>query len=340
MRLLVVTQAVDRNDQALGFFHRWLVQFGQRFESVQVICLKEGEHDLPQNVSVHSLGKEGGVSRIKYIWRFYRYIFSLRKEYDAVFVHMNQEYVLLGGKFWWLLRKHVVLWRNHKKGSFFTRVAVWRSQTVCYTSPEAYVAKFKKAVQMPIGIDTGFFKLGLPPREDSILFLGRFDAVKNPDIFLEAIENLRKNGVDVSVHVYGDPTPGRESYVREIKQRFANVPNVFFHPSIPHEQTAELYRSHSLYVNITPSGSFDKTIGEAMASGCVVVVANEALRGVLPDTLIVDPQSPESVARGIQSALEMDNIAQENLVKRLREYVEREHSLSLLAEKLVALYKA
>src|ERR1041385_8548279 len=121
MRLLVTTQAVDLNDPVLGFFHRWIEELAKHYEHVHVICLKEGEQRLPSNVSVHSLGKEQGRSRVKYLVLFYRYIWTLRNEYDAVFVHMNQEYVLLGWKLWFLLGKRIVLWRNHKKGSFLTR---------------------------------------------------------------------------------------------------------------------------------------------------------------------------------------------------------------------------
>ena len=158
MRLLIVTQAVDLNDPILGFFHSWIEELAKRCESVHVICLKEGRHNLPANVRIHSLGKESGVSRLHYIWRFYKYIWVLRNEYDTVFVHMNQEYVLLGGKFWRLWRERIILWRNHKMGSIWTHIAGFFAHTVCYTSPSAYVASFKNAVHMPIGIDTDVFK--------------------------------------------------------------------------------------------------------------------------------------------------------------------------------------
>ena len=140
MRLLITTQAVDLDDPILGFFHSWIKALSQNCASVHVICLKEGRYNLPSNVRVHSLGKEGGQSRLKYIWRFYKYIWTLRNEYDSVFVHMNQEYVLFGGKFWRFLGKRVVLWRNHKIGSVWTHVAAMLSNIVCYTSPSAYVA--------------------------------------------------------------------------------------------------------------------------------------------------------------------------------------------------------
>jgi len=352
MRLLICTQAVDKNDPVLGFFHQWLREFARHFEHIHVVCLKEGEHDLPSNVSVHSLGKpsaakamEGkggrGISRTKYIWNFFRYIWLLRNNYDAVFVHMNQEYVLLGGKLWWLLRKRVVLWRNHKKGSITTRLAAYLAHTICYTSPAAYVAGFKNAVQMPIGIDTNLFTpRGKASDANSILFLGRLDAVKHPDIFLGALDVLERGGVTFRADVYGDPTPGRGSYAEELRGRFSATQGVVFHPGVRNDQTPTIYAEHAIYVNLTPSGSFDKTIGEAMSSGCLVVAANEALRGVLPDELIVDPQKPESVIAGIRAALGMDEAARAKLSERSRTYIEHEHSLSLLASKLTALYKS
>ena len=100
MKLLIITQKVDKQDAVLGFFHRWLLEFTKNFEKITVICLERGVFDLPHNAKVLSLGKEQGKSRVKYLWNFYKYIWSERKNYDTVFVHMNQEYVLLGAPIW------------------------------------------------------------------------------------------------------------------------------------------------------------------------------------------------------------------------------------------------
>ena len=109
MKLIIFTQKVDQNDTVFSFFHSWIIEFATHSESVIVVCLYEGVHDLPSNVRVYSLGKEKGVSRWTYILRFYTYIVSFRREYDAVFVHQNQEYVLLGAFIWKLLRKQIYL---------------------------------------------------------------------------------------------------------------------------------------------------------------------------------------------------------------------------------------
>ena len=58
MRLLILTQKVDINDNNLGFFHRWIEEFARHCESVIVVCLQKGEYHLPPNVKILSLGKE------------------------------------------------------------------------------------------------------------------------------------------------------------------------------------------------------------------------------------------------------------------------------------------
>ncbi|MBI4087790.1 glycosyltransferase family 4 protein [Candidatus Kaiserbacteria bacterium] len=334
MRLLVCTQAVDRDDPVLGFFHQWLAEFARRAEHVHVICLKEGSHALPTNVSVHSLGKESGRSLFKYLLRFFSYVWRLRNEYDAVFVHMNEEYVLLGGLLWRMLGKRIVLWRNHKIGSFLTRIASSLAHVVCFTSPAAYVAGYKNAVRMPIGVDTDRFAPRGERARSSILFLGRLDAVKNPETFLQALTRLAEEQVRFSADVYGDPSEGREEYARRLKETYRNNPSIRFFPSVRNEETPPIYAAHDVYVNLTPSGSFDKTIGEAMASGCVAVVANDAVKVALGSGLLAPPNDRVRVADAIHKALSLTPDERRAIVKKQREYIEREHSLSLLVEKL------
>lgn len=346
MRLLVCTQKVDKNDDVLGFFHGWLLEFAKHFSRVTVICLEEGAHDLPSHVRVFSLGKERHCSRprplriLQYIGVFVRNAVRMRKEYDAVFVHMNQEYVLLGGLLWRLLRKKVVLWRNHAKGNALTRLAVAFADAVCHTSPKAYVAGYKKAMRLGIGIDTDFFT---PPRElpdpSSILFLGRLDPVKKADVFVEALARIF---APFTAHLYGSPTDAASLYAKKIRK--AAEPLVArgvlsIRESVPFKETPALYQKHALYVNLTPSGSFDKTIGEAAASGCIIVCANQALKGVVRKEFLADDKDPRDVTRAIEAALHMPPQERAEESQKLRAYVESDHSLSLLARRIRDLFK-
>lgn len=336
MRLLICTQAVDCDDPVLGFFHRWIEEVAKRSTSVHVICLKEGRHALPANVHVHSLGKESGGSRMKYVVRFFRSVWDLRNEYDAVLVHMNEEYVLLAGIAWLFWGKRVVLWRNHKMGSWRTRLAVLCAHVVCHTSPEAYVAQFSNARIMPIGIDTTrFAPKETPPDAGTILFFGRLDAVKNPETFLLAMQLIAGSNSSAHANVYGDPSPGRESYAADLKKRFSSLQNVTFHGAVTNERAPEIYRAHAIYVNATPSGSFDKTIGEAMAAGCIVIASNAAVQSVLhPDVFVANPKSPENLARALRAALSLSLEEQRSEAARLQTWVRENHSLELLMRRL------
>jgi glycosyltransferase involved in cell wall biosynthesis len=278
MNLLIITQKVDKNDPILGFFHRWLEELAKHYESLVVICLEKGEYSLPENVKVLSLGKEklkieNSKLKIKfrYILNFYKYIWEERRNYDAVFVHMNQEYMILAGDLWRLMGKKVYLWRNHAKGDIFTRLAVWLSHKVFYTSPQSFTARFKKAVQMPVGIDTDFFKPD-PMVErvpNSILFLGRISPVKKVLEFVEWFNTLEQK---FTATVAGGALPKDKQYEEKARSRASD--RIKFIGPVTQDEALKLYQTHEMYVNKTPAGSFDKTIFEAAASGMKLMVDN------------------------------------------------------------------
>ncbi|MGB3921700.1 MAG: glycosyltransferase [Minisyncoccia bacterium] len=275
MKLLILTQSVDKQDPVLGFFCRWVEEFAKRAESVTVIALGVGEYSFAPNVKVLSLGKESGKSKFKYLLRFYKYIWGERKNYDAILVHMNEEYVILGWKLWFILGKRIFLWRNHAKGGFWTYLAVLFSKKVFYTSPASFTARFKKAVQMPVGVDTEFFKpdSSVPKQPNSILFLGRIAPVKK---VLEFVEWFKTLGGEARAVVAGEALPRDKDYETLVKNRAPE--KVKFVGAVDESQALRLYQSHETYVNMTPAGSFDKTIFEAAATGTRVKVANPDLK--------------------------------------------------------------
>jgi glycosyltransferase involved in cell wall biosynthesis len=340
MRILIITQAVDMNDTVLGFFHSWLQEFSHTFENVEVICLKEGEHAFPPNVRVHSLGKEKKASQFKYIFNFYRYILSLK--YDGVFIHMNEEYVLLGGWWWKLFGKRIVLWRNFATGSFMTPLAATLSTAVCYTSPDSFTSRYSNSVKMPIGIDTNIFKphSELPPLK-KVLVLGRLDAIKRVELFVGGLLLLHEKGIDFDASVYGNPTYPEIPYVTDLIKQGESVitaGKLSIYSGIPNTKTPEIYTKNAVYVNVTTSGSFDKTIGEAMGAGCIVVTCNSGVREVVPGALFVEQATDEGVARALESALSLTEMDRKALVEKQRNFIIENHSLKLLAINLRALY--
>jgi glycosyltransferase involved in cell wall biosynthesis len=309
MKLLFVTQVLDMDDSVLGAYHTWVVKLAEKVEAITVICLYEGEHDLPTNVEVHSLGKEKGRhSSLVYAVRFKLLAWQLRDEYDAVFIHMNQEYLLIAGPLWKLLGKRMYMYRNHYAGSILTDIAAAFCTKVFCTSKSSYTAKYKKTVLMPVGVDTERFHsdTGLVRKPRSVLFLARIAPSKRPDVFIEALGLLIARGVSFVGSVYGSPLPEDIRYYESLKARAEELGlhgRVEFHAAIPNNTAVRIYQEHEIFVNCSPSGMFDKTLFEAAASGCFVIAVSEDFARLTGEESHFDG-TPESLAKQLEQAFE------------------------------------
>lgn len=342
MKLLLFTQAVDINDPTLSVYHRWVLEFAKHFEFITVICLKAGQYDLPSNVRVLSLGKESSRSRLKYIQNFYRYIFREKKIYDTVFIHMNQEYVLLGGIFWKMMGKRIYMWRNHHAGSIFTDIAAAFCAKIFCTSKFSYTAKYKKTAIMPVGIDTDFFvkrpEITKIPR--SILFLSRMAPVKKPHIFIKALVLLKKKGVSFRASFFGDPLPSDEQYYNSLKEMMAReglIESVRFYPGVPNDQTVEIFNEHEIFVNFSSSGMYDKTIFEAMACETMILATNKNLTGLIPEFFTAVEDDAENIAMKLEKLLAFSLNEKTKWGGELRRVAVEHHSLRELGNKLATL---
>jgi glycosyltransferase involved in cell wall biosynthesis len=353
MRLLICTQKVSIDDDVLGFMHGWLKQFAEVCESVEVICLEKGRYELPENVSVHSLGKESVphhmpiyrhmVVRVLYVVRFYRCVLKVRGRYDAVLVHMNPEYMLLGGLWWRLSGVPIGLWYNHKMGGVRARSGITLAKHVFYTSPFAFAARFKKATRMPAGIDTEQFTPDYSHRrQNAILSLGRIDPVKKLEVLVEALQKLTDQGISFAARFYGNPTSDR-SYFERLKKKAEQLVTqgaVRFLPAVPNARAAAVYNEHAIFVNATSAGSFDKSVLEAAACEVPVLSCNPSFRGLLPDELLFREGDSADLAEKLAALLSKSNEELRELGRVLRQAVIREQSLSLLVPRVLATLRA
>jgi len=336
MRLLVITQKIDKNDTVLGFFHGWVIELSKKVESIEVICLEKGVYELPGNVTVYSLGKEDGASKIKYVYNFYKYLNLISGSYDKVFVHMNQEYILLAGLYWKIKNIPVYLWRNHPVGGVFTKISIWFSNKVFCTSSQSFTAKYKKAVVMPAGIDTNVFKVlsGAVRKKYSICMVGRIAPIKHNDLAIYAIKDLVASGAQVTLTIVGSFLERDKNYVEFVKKYVEEnslSPRVYFLDGVEPSKISEIYSSHEICLNLTDSGSFDKTIVEAAACGAIPLVSNVSLKGLIPEECITEPDS-NRIAQSINDLLQPHKRIE--IQKELEGFVKTQ-SLEALLSKLI-----
>ncbi len=339
MKLLICTQAVDRSDPILGFFHRWIEEFSKYFESVVVICLWEGEHSLPHNVRVFSLGKEHKkAGKVLYALRFLRHVWRLRRQYDVILVHMNQEYILLAGWLWRLLGKKVFMWRNHYSGNFLTARAVRQCKKVFFTSQFSYTARFPHAVRMPVGIDTEKFDRmpDIPRDPQAILFLARIAPSKKPHLFLQALAILARRDVQFSASIYGSALPSDEAYRRELQHMSSEwglEERVRFYPGIPNHETPAVFNRHGIFVNCSPSGMYDKTIFEAAACECLVMASSKDFAEIVDPQFIFKEDNAEDLADKLSQLLKLPLLERQGMASALRN-VAKDQSIETLGKRL------
>lgn len=315
MKLLIVTQAVDTGDPILGFFVRWIEEFARHLESVEVICLKLGRSDLPKNVRVHSLGKEHGVaSRVAYAWHFLKLIWKLRNDYDAVFVHMNPEYVVLGGLLWRLWGKRIALWYTHKSVNATLRLAVLLSHIIFTASKESFRLQSEKAHVRGHGIDVDFFSpdSGIT-RGTAVLSAGRLSPTKRHDLVIHAAEHFSND-----VWIVGE---GPEQHrLENLVKNLSLASRVRFLGPQTQEELREEYRRAGVFVHVSETGSLDKVVLEALACGLPVITTNTTLADI-PVTVV--SATPLALAKEVRATRHMDT-------QSLVAYVRERHSLQRL----------
>lgn len=346
MKLLIITQKVDNQDDVLGFMHRWIEQFAAQCEQVTVICLFEGRHALPANVRVFSLGKEKGVSRLEYLVRFFGIIWRERAAYDSVFVHMNQVYVLLGGLLWRALGKRVALWYAHGHVPKTLLLAEKFAHVIFTSTNSGFRLPSKKIRVVGQGIDTGFFcpKEGKSEEGFRIVVVGRISPVKNYETLILAAEKLQHEIEGLSVEIVGGAgLPEQEKYLDQLKKlvtekKLKDV--VRFAGPLANNDIVSCLQRADLFVNTSFTGSLDKAVLEAMSCGVPVLTCNEALVEVLgpyTNQLMFEKKDVSELTQKIKYLERVGSGERVRLGQKLRKIVIQDHSLPRFVGKIISL---
>lgn len=338
-RLLIITQAVDTNDKALGFFHRWIEVFAEEYQSVLVVCLSQGAHTLPGNVEVISLGKESGSSKLVQAKKFLHTIWKRRASYDSVFVHMNPIYLVLGGWAFRLLKKRVVLWYTHRHVDLKLRIGVLMADVVATVSPETMRVRTNKKMVTGHGIDTAAFDtqpvLNSPHQ---ILVVGRIAPVKRIRECVEALAELIKQHPQATMTFIGEPgSSSDEEYKKSIVRRIEELgitDRVTWFGGVPQANLIQQYKQYGTLLSLTETGSFDKVVLEAALSGLLVCTPNTAFVESLPEECIIRDDTPLGTAHTLNILINLPTQERLNIQRQLIGYVQKEHALQGLILRL------
>jgi glycosyltransferase involved in cell wall biosynthesis len=344
MKLLILTQKVDQDDEILGFFHNWILEFSKHCDQLTIICLQAGKYDFPDKIKVLSLGKETGASSLKYTWRFYKYIWQERKNYDNVFVHMNQIYVILGAWLWRLWHKKIALWYVHRQVSSKLRIAAKWTHLIFSVSKNSFRLVSAKLRLVGHGIDTKKFQcLDQKINADilRIISVGRITKIKDLKTLILAA-SLLNNKLEQKfvVDIIGGPVTAEDKkYLADLyklvkEQNLEQIVN--FTGAISNAKMADIYCQSDILVNLAPTGGVDKVVLEAMSCKTPVLVANQSFApdfGEQASNLIFIHGDVDDLASKLQHLIQQSD--SNELGDFLRKQVVKNHELSRLINKIV-----
>lgn len=336
-RLLMLTQTVDLDDANLGFFHSWIVAAAARATSVTVLAQRVGRFDLPKNVTVRAMGP--GMK----FWRYVRLWWVCLREipkHDAVFCHMAPEYALIAGPIARLHFRRIGLWYVHKS---VTRRLHWalRLVNIVFTaSPESFRIASPKVRIMSHGIPTDFFSPTTQPLAPSplrLLVVGRLTQSKGLSVVLHALAELRRRGVtDVRLTIVGDAyLSADQTYAAEmhtLAETLGVASVVDWRGNVSYADLPSLYRAHHALLHASETGSVDKVVLEALASGLMVFSSSEAFATFLPDRFRFEKGNAASLAQKLLVARDVG--ADESVGERVRKEYALEKLWARLSEDL------
>src|SRR3989339_472442 len=289
MKLLIITQKVDINDDNLGSFHSWLEKLAEKAD-IFVIGNYVGKYDLPENVKVFSLGKEIGVGRLVKIFKYQWFLLKLLPRVNGVFFHMCPEYVLGAHLLPKIFRKKTLLWYTHKSVNWKLKLAEKSVDKIFTASKESFRLPSKKVEVTGHGIDLEKFKPAETKKDGSkfkIISVGRISPVKNYEIIINATEILKNKNFNFEIKIAGAPILESDKiYFEKLKEKIQEKKlsdRIKLVGPISNKYIAEFYQSGDLFINLSDTGSLDKAVLEAMACGLKILTSNEAFKNILPE---------------------------------------------------------
>lgn len=349
MRLLFITQVLDRQDAVLGFVPRWIDGLAANVEQVRVIALSIGDlSGLASNVDVRVVGRKGTIRRYLRYRSFLREAFA-RDGFDTLLAHMIPRYSTVAAGSARRAGARHFLWYTHGAVDERLRKAERVVERIFTASEESLRLETPKKVVTGHGIDIEHFDargtrpLGAP----RLLSVGRMTPSKDPLTLIEALRELVAEGRDVHLDIVGGGlAAGDSDYEKSVRARIEELglgERIVMHQSIPYLRIPDYFRRAAVCVNSSFTGSVDKVVLEAMACERPVLSCNDSFPRVVASLgedarqLLFEPRDSRDLARKLRGLLDLDPFALAQLGARLREIVARDHEVDALMARLVRL---
>lgn len=206
------------------------------------------------------------------------------------------------------LRGRGLMILKNAKSVFFLSEAYKKTVFTKYIPKSLKLEIMDKVHIIPNGIDNFWFE-NIYQRErekkadkTELIYAGRIDRNKNIEMIQNAMKLLKNTGIETHLTVVGKVVDN--SVYRKIVRNMSTT----ILPAMKKDELIKLYREADVFVMPSFTESFGLVYVEAMTQGLPVVYSSgQGFDGQFPDGEVgysVDANSAQSVAKGIQNAIE------------------------------------
>ncbi len=354
MKLVFVTQVYDVDDNVLGFVPRWVEGLAKNVERLKVLALEVGHKgSLPPNVEVREIGRKGRLRRWLRYRNYLRQAFG-EQGYTALLAHMVPRYASLADG---LVRRHGgrnYLWYTHKGVDQRLERAAEVVDKIFTASEVSLRLPTEKKVVTGHGIDLQHFPWVAAREAEGgprLLCVGRLTPAKDPLTALRAMALLQQRGLHCTMEWIGDGLVKADvNFSRQVLHE-AEMLGVALHVDwagmVPYRRIPARYAHADLLLSTSRTGSVDKVVLEAMATGLPVVASGEAyppLWNRLDAETAAKMTFPGGQAEALADRIEAwwaTSAAERSAVgQSLRAIVEADHEVERLMGRLVGEMRA
>jgi glycosyltransferase involved in cell wall biosynthesis len=313
MRLLVINYEMDQLSPTVAWTCRVVDLLAESCEQVVVLTGHHGEYVPPRNVFLESIPRwpYGVPHRLGGKWLYNLRVFQLarRFEIEACFVHMASDWLRVLWPSLRMLGIPTLLWYAHGTVTPELHHALRAATRVVTSSPEGFRIASEKVRVIGQGVDTELFAPADPRPESpaDVVTVARISPRKRIDRLLDVARELkaREEAVGIRVRLVGTAiTLEDRGYENRLRATVwdEGLQDIFhFEGFVPQRHIPNYYRNAFVHLDFSETGSMDKAVLEALASGCPVLTSNGAFAGLLKDypSFLVEEPEPDAVARRI-----------------------------------------
>jgi glycosyltransferase involved in cell wall biosynthesis len=295
-------------------------ELSKSFDNVTVLTGKVGSYNVSPNVKVYSSNWQSGkriYSTIGYLFIFLRIVLHNRP--TTIFSHMTSVQSAFAAPITSLLRIKHYLWYAHSSNNVYLKISHFFLNGILTPTDGSCPIKSTKVKVIGHSIDPLVFsrknEVNFPIKK--FLHIGRFDPIKNIELIVKTIYEVKKSHLYVTFDNFGSPSKeGYAEYENKVIKDYStgkNLEYIKFNTSANRNKLPSIIKSYDVFIHACDAG-LDKSILEATLTGLPVVTINKQYLAIFGYWTTNSDTSQVSL---ISEALALLNFSNEDLIVEL-----------------------